>query len=168
MAEKKVYKNPVAGSPLISTISTKCMTPLLEVKFCSIVKPFYYPNSPTIPRYSITCIVDCELHKDFLKGIMTIEKNEGVDSILKNEIAKDSGEYFNTGKMTVKFQGKDKIPVFIKTGKEEEQITLEDDLAKGEKIEVIYDILRYTKKNTAKIEHGLSFKAVKIYYYPKD
>jgi hypothetical protein len=169
---KQVYKNPQAGQPLISTISTGCKTPVLDVKFCNLVKAYYYPNSPTIPRHSVTCIVDPELHKEFLKGVQTIEKNEGVDSIIKNETVKEGGELITTGKVLVKFQSKDTIPVYIvdKESENEEliQMDLEDEFSKGEKIMVVYDILRYTKKNTMKTEHGLSFKPTAIYYYPKE
>lgn len=164
---RQVYKNPKPGQPLISTISSGCKTPILEVKFCNLVNPYRYPNSPTIPRYSITCVVDPEIHKEFLKGIQTIEKDEKVDSIIKNEMEKQKDEQVTTGKVLVKFQSKEIIPVFLAT-EPPEAISLEDELAKGEKIVVIYDILRYTKKNTMKVEHGLSFKPSCIYYYPAD
>lgn len=173
---KQVYKNPQPGQPLITTISSGCKTPLLEVKFCNLVNPFYYPNSPTIPRYSVTCIVDPEVHKDFLKGIQTIERNEKVDSIIKNETVKEQDAHLTTGKVLIKFQSKDIIPVYImkKTVKEDtarihgpEPIDLEDELARGESIVVVYDILRYTKKNTMNTEHGISFKPSCIYYYEK-
>ena len=164
----QVYKNPQPGQPLITTIITGCSTPLLDVKFCNLVKPFYYQNSPSIPRYSVTCLIDPLIHKDFVKQIQTIEKNEGVESIIKNETAKDEhGEHNNTGNVLLKFQSKDKIPVFVKDESEEpSQIDLEDELAKGEKIIIVYDILRYTKKNTMKTEHGISIKPSCIYYYP--
>ena len=175
---KQVYKNPQAGQPLITTISTGCKTPLLDVKFCNLVNPYYYANSPTIPRYSITCILDpeLELHKEFLKGIQTIEKNEKVDSIIKNDTVKKEKEYVTTGKLLIKFQSKDKIPVhsIIESVVDNTTIIhdpvpieLEDELAKGEQIIVFYDILRYTKKNTMNVEHGLSFKPSSIYYYPR-
>lgn len=166
---KQVYKNPTSGQPLLSSISTACQTPLLEVKFCNLLKPYYYWNSPTIPRYSVTCVFDPLQNKDFLKAVQTIEKNEGVESIIKNETEKDeSGAHVMTGNVLIKFQTKDKIPVFMKKGTQEaEPIELEDELAKGEKIMAIYDILRYTKKNTMKTEHGISFKLVSIYYYPR-
>lgn len=173
MAEaKKIYKTPQAGQPLITTISSGCKTPILDVKFCNLVRPYYYPNSPTIPRHSVTCVIDPEAHKDFLKGIQTIEKNEGVDSILKNEVVKEGKDYVNTGKILIKFQSKDTIPVYVggvAYTKEEgpHPVELEDELAKGEKIVVVYDILRYTKKNTMKTEHGISFKPTCIFYYPK-
>jgi len=164
---KSVYKNPTPGQPLITTISSGCKTPSLEVKFCNLVKPFYYPNSPTIPRYSVTCVVDPEEHKEFLKGVQTIEKNEQVESILKNETVKEKNETVTTGKILLKFQSKDIIPIFLGLSDPAQQIELEDEFAKGEKIIVVYDILRYTKKNTMKTEHGISFKPTCIYYYPK-
>jgi len=168
---KQVYKNPQIGTPLITVISSGCRTPLLDIKFCNLIKPFYYPNSPTIPRFSITCIVDPNGHKEFLTGIQTIEKNEKVETIIKNDAVKEGDEHFTTGKLLVKFQSKDHIPVYLgdhSTSKSEgpQLIELEDELARGEKVMVVYDILRYTKKNTMKTEHGLSFKPSCIYYYP--
>lgn len=168
MNSHQVYKNPQINQPLLSTISSGCRTPLLDVKFCNLIKGFYYPNSPTIPRYSVTCIVDPEKHSEFLNGIQTIEKNENVASILKKETIKENGEQGFTGKIIMKFQSKDHIPVFVVSkGKEPSPLELEDELAKDEKVMVVYDILRYTKKNTMNIEHGLSFKPTEIYYYPQ-
>jgi hypothetical protein len=164
-----VYKNPQPGQPLITTISTGCRTPVLEVKFCNLVNPFRYPNSPTVPRYSVTCVVDPEEHKEFLKGIQTIEKGEKVESIIKNDTVKDESGHVQTGKVLIKFQGKDIIPVYIThANADPEPISLEDELARGERVVVIYDILRYTKKNTMKTEHGISFKPSCIYFYPKE
>lgn len=171
MSTRQVYKNPKPGQPLISTISSGCRTPVLEIKFCNLVNPFRYPNSPTIPRYSVTCVVDPKEHAEFLKGIQAIEKDEKVDSIIKNETVKEGDEHLTTGKVLIKFQTKDIIPIYI--GGEEYSknegptaIELEDELARGEKVMVIYDILRYTKKNTMKTEHGISFKPSCIYYFP--
>ena len=168
---RQVYKNPQPGQPLISTISTGCKTPLLEIKYCNLVNPFRYPNSPTIPRYSITCIVDPKEHKEFLKGIQAIERDEKVETIIKNDYVKEDGEHLTTGKVLIKFQSKDIIPVYLggeshdkSTGPQ--QIELEDELARAEKVMVVYDILRYTKKNTMKTEHGISFKPSCIWYYP--
>ncbi len=167
---KQTYKNPQVGQPLITTISSGCKTPLLEVKFCNLLKPFYYPNSPTIPRYSVTCVFCPEENKEFLKGIQTIEKNESVETIIKNETMKDEdGDHMTTGKVMVKFQSKDVIPIYIKKeNTAPELIELEDELARGEKIIVVYEILRYTKKNTMVTEHGLSFRPTCIYYHPSE
>lgn len=169
---RQVYRNPQVGQPLITTISSGCKTPLLEVKFCNLVKAFYYPNSPTVPRYSVTCVVDPELHKEFLKGIQTIEKNEKVETIIKNETVKENNEHLTTGKVLIKFQSKDIIPVYMggeayPKSEGPQPVELEDELARGEKIVIVYDILRYTKKNTMKTEHGISFKPSCIYYYAK-
>jgi hypothetical protein len=169
MAKSKVYKNPQAGSPLLSTISSGCKTPVLEIKFCNLIKPFYYPNSPMIPRYSITCLVDPKEHKEFLDGVKSIEKNEGVDSIIKFDTKKEDGQTVNTGKLLIKFQSKEIIPVYLKKdNQEEELIELEDELARKEKVIVVYDILRYTKKNTVQTEHGLSFKPTSILYFSNE
>lgn len=166
--EKTVYKNPTAGKPLISTISSGCKTPILEVKFSNLINAFYYPNS-SIPRFSITCFFNPIEQKDFLKEIQTIEKNEGVDTIIKNETEKGEEGHSWTGNVLIKFQSKDKIPIYIQ--KENQDIfplELEDELKKGERVMITYDILRYTKKNTMRIEHGISFKPSCIYYFEKE
>lgn len=170
---RQVYKNPQPGQPLITTISTGCKTPILEVKFCNLINPYYYNNSPTVPRHSVTCIVDPEEHKEFLKAVQTIEKNEKVETIIKNETAKEGDNHTTTGKVLIKFQSKEKIPVYLGgepygRDKGPTLIELEDELARGERIMVVYDILRYTKKNTMKTEHGISFKPSCIWYYPKE
>lgn len=166
---KSVFK-PVVDQPLISVISSGCITPILEVKFCSLFNPYYYPNSPTIPRRSVTCIVDPKKHKDFLTGIQTIEKNEKVETIIKHDTKKEDGQQTFNGLFLIKFQSKDQIPIFVKSDDPNEKplpIALEGEIGKGEKVQVVYEILRYTKKGTAKIEHGLSFKPTTIYWYPE-
>jgi hypothetical protein len=162
--DKKIYKNHVVGKPLISTISSGCKTPILEVKFSNLINAFYYPNS-SIPRYSITCFFNPKEQKDFLKEIQTIEKNEGVETIIKHENEKTEDGPCWTGNVLLKFQNKDRIPIFIqKDDKEPTPLELQDELKKGTRIIVIYDILRYTKKNTMETEHGISFKPTSIYY----
>lgn len=161
------YKVPPIGQPLLTTISSGCKTPVLDVKFCNLVKPYYYSNSPTIPRYSITCIVDPDKNAKFLRGIQTIEKNEGVQTLIKNDTRKEDGEHITTGNLLVKFQCKNQIPVYlVHDSKEPVLMTMEDEIAVNEKVMIVYDILRYTKKNTMEVEHGLSFKPTAIYYYP--
>jgi hypothetical protein len=167
---KNVYTNPKPDQPLLSTISSNCKTPILQVKFSTLVKPFYYANSPKIARYSVTCLVSPAAHQDFLNGLQFIEKNEGVDTIIKNDTIKnEEGDHVTTGSLLIKFQTKNMVPIYRVEGPAEpELIELEDELAPGEKIAVTYDILRYTKKNTMKTEHGLSFKLVHIHYFPND
>jgi hypothetical protein len=103
--------------------------------------------------------------------MQTLEKNEGVDTIIKNDTKRSKSGITMTGKLNIKLQSKDPIPVYVKENlddEKEELIELEDELAKGEKVIVYYEILRYTKKNTMKTEHGISFKPVSIFYYPNE
>lgn len=168
---RKVYTNPKPGTPLITTIISGCKTPALEVKFSNLVNFYCYNNSPNVPRYSVTCLIDPNEHKELLNTIHTIEKAEKVETILKNEHMKQGDTLVNTGKVLVKFQSREKIPVFSADEIENETpwpYTLEDELGKGEKVIVIFDILRYTKKNTMKHQHGISFKPSRIYLLPKD
>jgi hypothetical protein len=165
----KTYKSPKAGQSLISVISSNCRTPILEIKYSNLINPFYYPNSPKIPRYSITCLIDPDKNGDFISNLRSIEKNEGVESVIKVDSAKNGDKYENTGKLSIKFQGKDQIPIYVMEEGKPSEIKLEDEFAKGEKVMVVYDILRYTKKNTASTtEHGLSFKPTEIYFYPAE
>lgn len=167
-APRRQYKAPQEGQPLMSVIVSGCKTPVLEVKFSNLIKPFFYPNSPNIPRYSITCVVDPKSNREFLSHIQSIEQNERVETALKLETRKEGDSAVNTGKMLIKFQSKNNIPVFVIEGNSSpEEIDLTDELAKGEQIHIMYDVLRYTKKNTLKAEHGISFKPTAIYYYPK-
>ena len=120
-------------------------------------------------RYGI--FSDIHGNLEALEAVLEALKDEKVDSILKNETVKENDEHLTTGKILIKFQTKDIIPVYL--GGEAysrtdgpQQVELEDELARGEKIMIIYDILRYTKKNTMKTEHGISFKPSCIWYYP--
>ena len=164
---EKVYKNPSmqSGNPLINSVSTSCKTPVLPVKFCNIKRPFFYANSPAIARYSVTCVLDPEKDKEFISNIINIEKKEGVPTLLKQDPEKDE-EGVKSNKILIKFQTKDQVPVYVmgENGKPE-LIRLDDDLAKGEMISCVYDIVRYTKRGL-KLEHGLTFKLSCIYYYP--
>src|ERR1700677_455677 len=111
MATKKTYKSPQAGKPLISSVMSGVSTPLLEIKFCNLIKPYYYRNSPTIARYSVTAFIDPIEHKEFIKMIQGIEKAEDVESVFKHDTEKEGSEYVETGKLLIKFNSKDLIPV---------------------------------------------------------
>jgi len=165
--QNPTYKNPQAGVPLMTTISSGCKSPILRIKYSNLLHPFYYPNSPKIPRYSVTCLADPEKDKEFLEGIRTIEKNEGVDSIIKNDAVKKDDEYVTSGLLVIKFQSKDQIPVYLHSNDTTPQlIALEDELAKNEQVIITFDILRYTKKSNVGVDHGISFRPSAIYYIP--
>jgi hypothetical protein len=175
--KSETYKNPNAPNQLISTIIHDYYTPILSIKFCNLIKPFYYPNSPNIPRYSITCIIDAEKDKNFLNNILSIEKTEKVESIIKRETIKEDGKSVSSGNFLIKFQSKEVIPIYIKDkhfkenendNDELQKVNLEDEFAVGEQVQICFDILRYTKKNSLEIEHGLSFKPTAIFYCPQE
>lgn len=167
MTEKAIYKAK-AGTPLLTTISAGCKTPLLEIKFCNLLNPYYFKNSPNVPRYSVTCVVDPDEHQKFMSDTQAIEKNEGVPAIMKEELVSIDDVACFSGKLLVKFQGKDIIPVYKVDEKNNPvRLELEDELERGEFVVVIYDILRYTNKNSD-IKHGISFKPTAVFYYPKE
>ena len=89
---------------------------------------------------------------------------------MKQKSEKNGNTYLKTGKVIIKFQTKEIIPVYVGTPDLQppfENIKLEDELAPGEHVRIIYDILRYTKKNTSATEHALSFKPTAVFYFPK-
>lgn len=164
-----VYK-PKGAINNVNTISKDCRTPILPIKFCTLVKPFYYATSPNVPRYSLSCVVDPkkDVEAVFLSGIESIEKNEHIPSILKKEMVKTGSENVLSGKMLIKFQSKEKIPVYV-VGNDgsAQEITLEGEFESGENVMVVYDILRYTiKKANKPAENGISFRPTAIYLYP--
>lgn len=170
MTDKKVYKNKKNGASLLSTIVNNLESPKMSVKFCSLVNPYSYKNSPSVPRYSVTCILCPEKDAAFLETIHAIEKNIGVETILKNDTVKKNGDYLLTGKIVIKFQSKNFIPVYwANSDGTFSPTTLEDELGAGEEVSVIFDILKYTKKNAFdSSEYGMSFMPTKIIFYPKD
>lgn len=172
MSAKK-YVSPSAGAGLTSVIISGLKTPIVPVKFCNLTKPFYYPNSPQVPRFSVTCLFDAAKTKDFIKTIQDIEKNEKVESIIKLDTEKVDGEFFNTGNYLIKFQDRIKVPVYsmdsdTEQGMPPDLMELENELERGELISVMFNVLRYTKKNTTTPEFGISFVPTSIFYYPKE
>ena len=167
--QRQVYKSSKTKKSLVSVIVSGCKSPILPVKFCNLVKPFYYPNSPTIARYSIATKFCPKENSEFLKTIQTIEQNENVASIIKNDSIKENGEYLNTGKLIIKFQTKNKIPVFVinKEGEDPLPLDLADEFSPNTMVQVVFDVLRYTKKNIDPPEYGISFKPTKVFYYPQ-
>jgi hypothetical protein len=170
MTAKKVYKSKKDGTSLLSTLINDLESPKMTVKFCSLVTPYQYKNSPSVPRYSITCILCPEKDAAFLEMLHTIEKNNGVETILKNDTIKKNGDYILTGKVVIKFQSKNFIPVFWANPDDTySPTTLHDEIDAGEEVSVIFDILKYTKRNALdSSEYGMSFMPTKIIFYPKE
>src|SRR5271169_1935044 len=74
----KSCERAVAGDPVTSILYRSQSTPALKVKYSNIVTPFYYPNSPNIARWSVTCLVDVDENADFMEQIEQLEKKENI------------------------------------------------------------------------------------------
>ncbi len=161
----QTYRSTQGNTPLISTVISGLKSPVLKIKFSNVVTPYYYPNSPRVPRYSITGVFDRDEEKEFLETIQKIEQRESVDSIMKCETENiDGKKCINAKKILIKFQAKDPIPVFQSVESKIEVIELEDELSRGESVQVEFDVLRYTKRHTAEEKkHALSFKPSKVW-----
>ena len=150
-------EQPKAGRALTEIIMSGMKSPTMKVKFSGNTKPFYYPNSPTIARYSITCTVDPAVEKEFVKSIKAIEVSERCPtSPLKTDANKEGQTYIQTGLIQIKFMASKPIPVFA-----DEACTqpITDELDRGSELVMIFDISRYTHKESGAA--GLSFKPVK-------
>jgi len=152
-----MYQAPVAGKALTSVVVQGLRTPILRAKFCNNQKPFYYPNSPQIPRYSITCLVDPEADAEFIKTISSIEKRENsAQTVLKADITKNDGGFVNTGLCLLKFNDKKPIVVVQRIGEELSPYSSHEDLPMGSEVMIDFDIIRYTKKGSSEV--GLSLR----------
>jgi len=163
--KKTVYKRPSEGMPLIEPIVKGAKSPILEVRFCNLLKAFQFPNSPGVDRYSITCAIDPVADLEYQEYIEKLEKKEGVESALKNELRKEPGGSVFTGRVLIKFQAIVKVPIYQIADGETTELTLQDEFQQGEKVQVEYDIMRYTKRDSTSCLHGMSFKLIKVFHY---
>lgn len=170
----KKYSAPKEGASLVTVISTGMTTPIVQIKYSTLVAPFYYPNSPSVPRFSVTCVFDPKLHNDFLQNLQKIEKAHKVETVIKNETEKNEGELYHTGKFLIKFQDRKKIPVYENDFEESQEglppelLELESELQKDEQVSIVFNIMRFTKKNTAQVEHGISLVPTAIHLYRRE
>lgn len=172
-AKPPVYQRPVAGQAVTSILYKDAKTPKIKVKFSNIINPFRYPNSPTIPRWSITCLLDPGIESDH-EFIGKIEKLEAKESIqgsqtLKDDVFKDrEGQIVKSGKYIMKFQTRDKIPVIVmKPGFPQIPAELKQEIAFGDSVIIVFDVVRYTKKGVSiEMNKGISYQPKMIYLYP--
>lgn len=161
------YKRPVAGQPVNHALHKDIRTPRFKIKFSNIYKPFFYDSTPMVPRYSVTCVIDPDHHTDFIERLIALETREGVSeaNTLKDEVYKNvEGAMVNTGKHLMKFQAKDK-PTIVFPGSNGATLTRE--LVEGDEVIVMFDIVRYNKKNpNGASTKGLSYQPKTIYIYP--
>lgn len=159
------YQRPVAGKPVTNTIVQNARTPKLKVKFSNVIKPFFYPNSQNVPRFSITCIVDPDQHMEFISKIQKLESSEYIidSQTLKDDVIKDNlGHIVTSGLHLMKFQTRDRIPVFrMNATGQKTPVNMISEIPYGDEIIIVFDVLRYTKK----VAPGLPNKGVS--YQPK-
>lgn len=170
-ARPPVYQRPVPGQAVTSILLKDAKTPKLKVKFSNVVNEFYYPNSPTVPRWSVTCLLDPETDHEFISKIENLEAKENIQGshTLKDDVYKDrNGQIVKSGKYIMKFQTRDKIPVIVvKPGFPQIPAELKQEIAFGDSVVLVFDIVRYTKKGfSVDLNKGISYQPKMIYLYP--
>lgn len=170
-AKPPVYQRPVAGQPVTSILYKDAKTPKLKVKFSNVVTPFHYPNSPSVPRWSITCLLDPEKDHEFISKIEKLEEKENIQGshTLKDDVFTDrDGQVVKSGKYLMKFQTRDKIPVIVvKAGFPQIPAELKEEIAFGDSVIIVLDIVRYTKRGVSSdMNKGISYQPKMIYLYP--
>lgn len=159
--QPNTFKKSVHGRSQTPILISGWKTPKLKVIFSNIVKPFYYPNSPQMARYSLTVIVDPEEHKEFMDKMKKMENTEKCSTQFRDEMKKDEmGNPQPTGKSILKFQTKEGIPIFkLLNGQPVPYETLKE-LPRDTEVDIIFEVARYTSKQTS--QNGLSCRAVQI------
>ncbi len=144
-------------SEFVHAIEKSLKTPVVPVKYCYLVKPFFYPGSH-VPRYSITLLFDKsnKQQKAFLEKMEEMAKSNDVETL---------GYLTDAGLILLKFQTKEKIKTYIiehgkKTPKE---VELEHDLPEGFKASVTFELNTYFNKKTQK--KGFNFCPKKVVFH---
>lgn len=158
----KVYQKPVAGQPVTIPVCTSAKTPSIKVRWCNILKPFYYPASPGVARYSITCLLDPNNpeHEKFIKNLIAMENKEGTDTVLKDDICKnEDGEPVKSGLHLIKFQTKDKVKILKIKDSVAQEVSLSEELPYGSDVIITFDVIRYQQRiANQNPKKGLNFK----------
>ena len=159
MAKKKSTETEtisIEKPDFLSAVHKSLKTPVAELKFCYITKPFFYTGSH-IPRYSVTLAFDKGKvdHLDFLQILEDEARANKVETIGVHD----------KGVITIKFQGKDCPKIFAtRPGqKTPKPIQLEHDLAPGAKTIVEFDLNTYYNKTTGK--NGFNFAPKKVIFH---
>lgn len=168
-----VYQRPVAGQAVSQHVQRDAKSPRIKVKFANVAKPFFYQSSNNVARYSVTGVLDPDIHLEFIQKVIALEAKEGItdSQTLKHEIQKGpDGNVITTGRHLMKFQTKEKIPVIVcKAGFPQVPAELKEEIRVGDEVIVVFDVLRYTKKNPqGPSGKGISYQPKMIYLYPNE
>lgn len=146
---------------LITTILKGMKTTPLKIKYANIFKPYYYPNSPSIPRYSITLLINSEENAEDYEVINKIERSEGIE-ILKDEILKTGDGCETTENFVLKLQTKDEVEIYELENGERKRLVLNREIPTDKLAVCTYDILRYTKRGKDEDKYGLTCKLIEV------
>ena len=155
------YRKPAPPRSLTPTLISGWKTPKLKVIFSNVIKPYYYPNVPQVPRYSITLVVDPIKNMDFVDQVTKMEKNENCATQFRVEIKKDENGFSNpTGKYLMKFHTREDIPIFKLENGKPVPFELTKEIPRDSELEITFDVSRYTSKQNG--QNGLLSKATQI------
>lgn len=157
------------SNKITEKVKVGLLTPKIKIKFSSVITPFFYPNAPQVPRFSVTCIVDIsdKEQAEFLKMIQDVEKEFGIiETVFKSDVGNDEeGDVVKTGNATIKFQTRVPISVSVPNGEDWEIADLENEIAPGSIVSIQYDIVKYRKRGYSGSGNGLSFQPKRVFLY---
>ena len=149
----------IQKSEFVESVQKALKTPVTQLKYCYLSKPFFYPGS-SVPRYSITLLFDKvnPAHKKFLESLEKLAKENGVETL----------GYIDNGLISIKFQGKESPRTFsIEKGQTTEtEVSLEHDVPEGFEACVEFELNTYFNKSTSK--KGFNFCPKKVTFYIED
>lgn len=159
-------KNEEKKSNPLTIIAKDWETPWVTVANCNLLKPFYYANSPKVPRYSVIVVLDPRDKEvyDFISNIREIEKNENLKSLLRDqrEVDPETNKKTLTGNKLLKISSNEPVEIFDADFGE---VIILDELEKGTNVKVFFDIKRWTKKGSDPVEYGMTYRIKKVIKY---
>lgn len=133
--KKGKISNSYTNSEHLNLIKENMKTPVFNLQFCSIFKPYFFPGSP-IPRYKVTARFDPKVYKKYLKTLEEIAEENEVDII---------GKMTDEGLIQISYQGREQPKIFVQDveGKGKKEVELEHDMPAGFECYVVHDLKKY-------------------------
>lgn len=151
---KKREKPTEKKQELVKTVAESLDTPPVQIQHGYLCRPFYYPGS-AVARYGVTCIFNPEAESvpEFLSAIEKLATENEVDTI----------GYIDEGLVSIKFQTKERIEIYVVTPKspKPELVDLKHDLPKNKFMGIVkFDLKTYYNKKEKK--NAFTFCPTKI------
>jgi hypothetical protein len=149
---------------VIKLLDGHYQTPVLPVKYSSVKKPYKFANND-IPRYSITLILDEKKNKSFISKLESLRTQQGAENF-RNELSyvNERGFKISSGKSLIKFQRKEKIPVYDKSG---EELELTAEIPEKTMVSVVFEVRCYLNKRSNQNAFNLSPSQIFIHEVPE-